>query len=77
MIPLSDGIPALRFPWMNVALILGGWFLFELIEGDFGLLSASSGGVAFFAHVGGFLFGVCAARLLSIQPTPSPKEVLA
>jgi membrane associated rhomboid family serine protease len=38
---------------------LGLWFLYQLIEGNFGLASASAngGGVAFFAHVGGFVFG--------------------
>src|SRR3954452_13854576 len=49
-------------------LLLGGWFAFHLLEGNCPLLSASSGGVAFFPHVCGFLFGVCAARLLSLQP---------
>jgi membrane associated rhomboid family serine protease len=48
-------------------LLLGGWFLFQLVEGNFGLFSASSGGggTAFFAHIGGFLFGVLVARLLA------------
>jgi membrane associated rhomboid family serine protease len=38
---------------------LGGWFLYQLVEANFGLASASAngGGVAFFAHVGGFVFG--------------------
>jgi hypothetical protein len=38
-----------------------------LIEASFGLFSASAngGGVAFFAHVGGFIFGLLAARLLT------------
>jgi membrane associated rhomboid family serine protease len=38
---------------------LGLWFLYQLVEGNFGLTSASAngGGVAFFAHVGGFVFG--------------------
>ncbi len=41
-------------------LYLGAWFLYQLVEGKFGLASASAngGGVAFFAHVGGFVFGV-------------------
>jgi hypothetical protein len=45
---------------------LGGWFLYQLIEGNFGLMSASAngGGVAFFAHIGGFVFGYIAARAL-------------
>ena len=39
---------------------LGFWFLYQLIEANFGLFSATAdgGGVAFFAHVGGFIFGV-------------------
>ncbi len=38
---------------------LGAWFLYQLVEGNFGLASASAngGGVAFFSHVGGFVFG--------------------
>ena len=38
---------------------LGGWFLYQLVEGNAGLTSSASngGGVAFFAHVGGFAFG--------------------
>jgi rhomboid family protein len=37
---------------------LGGWFLYQLVESHAGLTSASGGGVAFFAHIGGFVFGV-------------------
>jgi membrane associated rhomboid family serine protease len=48
-------------------VFLGIWFLFQLVEGNFGLFSAhaNGGGTAFFAHVGGFLFGVLLARLLA------------
>ena len=48
-------------------VFLGLWFLYQLVEANFGLFSASAngGGVAFFAHVGGFLFGVLAASLLA------------
>jgi hypothetical protein len=37
-------------------IFLGLWFLYQLIEASSGLFSASAngGGVAFFAHVGGF-----------------------
>ena len=44
---------------------LGFWFLYQLFEANAGLVSsqANGGGVAFFAHVGGFLFGVLVARL--------------
>ncbi|MGZ4317045.1 MAG: rhomboid family intramembrane serine protease [Gaiellaceae bacterium] len=45
---------------------LGFWFLYQLLEANFGLFQSSSngGGVAFFAHVGGFLFGLVVAWLL-------------
>ncbi len=46
---------------------LGFWFLYQLFEANFGLFGAraNGGGVAFFAHVGGFIFGVVAVRILS------------
>jgi membrane associated rhomboid family serine protease len=57
-------IPALVF--------LGLWFLFQLVEGGFSFVQPESGGgVAFFAHIGGFLFGVVTAKLFSAgQPRP-------
>jgi membrane associated rhomboid family serine protease len=55
-------------------IFLGVWFLYQLIEGNFGLFSASSdgGGTAFFAHVGGFLFGLVVARLLAGNVARAP-----
>ena len=48
-------LPALFF--------LGTWFLFQLWLGGFSLLEPQAGGgVAFFAHIGGFVFGFLAIR---------------
>jgi membrane associated rhomboid family serine protease len=44
-------------------LLLGAWFLLQVLDGSAGLVSASEGGVAYFAHVGGF-----AAGLLLVWP---------
>ena len=46
---------------------LGFWFLYQLFEANYGIwgAKANGGGTAFFAHVGGFLFGVLVARLLA------------
>jgi membrane associated rhomboid family serine protease len=44
-------------------LFLGTWFLFQLWLGGFSLIAPEAGGgVAFFAHIGGFLFGLLAIR---------------
>jgi membrane associated rhomboid family serine protease len=57
-------------------IFLGLWFLYQLIEASSGLFSASAngGGVAFFAHVGGFIFGLLVARLLARAGQTAPRE---
>ena len=40
-------------------VFLGIWFLFQLVDGGFSFIQPESGGgVAFFAHIGGFVFGL-------------------
>ena len=40
-------------------LILGYWFVLQILSGSLeGLAPTSSGGVAWWAHIGGFLAGV-------------------
>ena len=54
-------------------LFLGVWFLFQLWDGGFALLHPEAGGgVAFFAHVGGFVFGVATVRLFVKRPPLRP-----
>jgi len=58
-------IPALIF--------LGLWFLFQLYSGGASLQSPEEGGgVAFFAHVGGFVFGFLLVKLVQIRPPLRP-----
>jgi membrane associated rhomboid family serine protease len=51
---------------ISAYFFLGFWFLYQLFETNFGLFAATAngGGVAFFAHVGGFLFGIVVAFAL-------------
>jgi membrane associated rhomboid family serine protease len=71
--------PAHLMAWV----FLGAWFVYQLIEANFGLLSpGSGGGVAFFAHVGGFVFGVLVTLVLvrhraTSQLPLAPGDVLA
>ncbi len=47
-------------------LILGFWFVQQLLFGYFGLNAAGEGGgVAYFAHIGGFAFGLLAIKLFA------------
>jgi membrane associated rhomboid family serine protease len=43
---------------LPAAVVLGLWFVLQLFQGVSGLAADVNSGVAFFAHVGGFLFGV-------------------
>ena len=45
-------------------VVLGLWFVLQLFEGVSGLAAHVNGGVAYWAHVGGFGFGVIVAFLL-------------
>jgi membrane associated rhomboid family serine protease len=49
-------------------LFLGFWFLFQLWEGGFAILHPEAGGgVAFFAHVGGFVFGLLVVTAFAVR----------
>jgi membrane associated rhomboid family serine protease len=43
-------------------LYLGGWFVYQLVGGHDALVGSEGSGVAFFAHIGGFVFGWIVAR---------------
>jgi membrane associated rhomboid family serine protease len=61
---------------ISAMFFLGFWFLYQLFEANAGLFSstANGGGTAFFAHVGGFLFGVLVAWLLRQAGRVAPQE---
>jgi membrane associated rhomboid family serine protease len=46
-------------------LVLGFWFLLQLLPAFSEPVSDSGGGVAYFAHIGGFLFGLLAIKLFA------------
>ena len=62
-------------------IYLGGWFLYQLVSAHFSLVSTSphAGGVAFFAHIGGFVFGMAVTSWLlnrrKIEPIDDPSMV--
>jgi len=55
--------------WLPAWLVLGYWFLGEFLSGAASLFSSATGagGVAFWAHVGGFVTGVMLIKLLPVR----------
>ena len=59
------------FIWLPAWVMLGYWFLVQFLSGAATSISSaghSSGGIAFWAHVGGFLAGVALLKLLPKRP---------
>jgi membrane associated rhomboid family serine protease len=57
-------------------LVMGLWFVVQLFSGVSSLgVGTSEGGVAFFAHIGGFVFGLVFTRVVMIfYPQPPVAE---
>jgi membrane associated rhomboid family serine protease len=59
-------------------IVLGMWFVLQVMEGQRSLNAASAGGVAWWAHVGGFLAGMFLmpplSALVGRSPAASPVE---
>lgn len=51
-----------RVTFIPAALLIGFWFLMQLFDAG-RVAHAQTGGVAYLAHVGGFIFGAGTARL--------------
>jgi rhomboid family protein len=77
------GLVAIFPVQLSAWFFLGAWFLYQLIEANFGLFGATAngGGVAFFAHVGGFLFGAVVTWALigggQVAPQDAPPPLRA
>jgi len=51
-----------RITFIPAALLIGFWFLTQLVHAG-AVAQVQTGGVAYLAHVGGFIFGALSARL--------------
>jgi len=56
-------LPARLPAWLFIA----GWFLIQLLDGVAAVSTTSAGGVAYWAHVGGFITGLALVKLFA-QP---------
>jgi membrane associated rhomboid family serine protease len=59
---------------VSAMFFLGFWFLFQLWQGGFSVTHPDQGGgIAFAAHVGGFVFGVLAVKLFQVRAPLRPR----
>ncbi len=69
-------VPIFIFPWfveIPAVIYLGVWFLLQLANGAMQLSTKAgeAGGVAWWAHIGGFVLGIILCLLLR-RPAPAP-----
>lgn len=67
LIPFGFFLQVARLP---AVIVLGMWFLLELVQGTLALGMEQLGGVAFWAHIGGFVFGMLVGPRLRLRPRP-------
>jgi membrane associated rhomboid family serine protease len=77
-------LPIFIFIWMPIdvpaIVLIGIWFLLQLFNGAAALTAdvvGASGGVAWFAHIGGFVAGVALVKLFVLGRTVSPPRLRA
>ena len=58
-----------RITFIPAALLIGFWFVTQLFHAG-AVAHTQTGGVAYLAHVGGFVFGAATARLFE-----SPRQI--
>lgn len=62
----------LRLTLLPASLLLGFWFVLQLFNGLLTLGLADMGGTAFWAHIGGFVFGVLIGWLINKEHLGQP-----
>lgn len=62
----------MRLTLVPASIVLGFWLILQLFQGFLTLGGPDVGGVAFWAHVGGFVFGLLIALLFCKRNPPRP-----
>ena len=73
-----DRILVYIFPFwharITALMLIGFWFLTQLVSGVGSITSTTQTGVAYFAHIGGFIAGLVLVRLFGIGQWPAGGE---
>lgn len=65
----------IRLTMVPAIIVLGLWFILQLFQGVLTLGMADMGGVAFWAHIGGFVFGMLMVKLFAVRPSSRRVDV--
>jgi membrane associated rhomboid family serine protease len=72
LLPLFPFFPVVR---LSALVVLGLWFVLQFFSGALSLAWGSQGGVAWWAHIGGFVFGIVAMKLFAPRGRPAAPVV--
>jgi len=56
-----------RLTFIPAVILMGFWFLIQVFSGVGALVEVQAGGVAYMAHIGGFVFGAVFARFFETR----------
>jgi membrane associated rhomboid family serine protease len=62
-------LPVIGMTRVPAGIVLGMWFVTQLVSGGMSV-GATGGGVAFFAHIGGFVAGMALIGLFKRRGVP-------
>ncbi|MHB9032919.1 MAG: rhomboid family intramembrane serine protease [Anaerolineae bacterium] len=63
----------IRVVALPAILVLGFWFILQIFNGVATIAATASGGTAWFAHIGGFLFGLVIGLIVrAVRPAQGP-----
>jgi membrane associated rhomboid family serine protease len=64
----------IRFVEIPAVIVLGFWFILQFFNGMAALNAPIAGGVAYFAHIGGFVAGLLLIFLFQVGPRTGPPK---
>ena len=64
----------IRLVNVPAVVVLGMWFVLQIFSGTLSISAASSGGVAYFAHIGGFAAGLLLVKPFTIGRPKDPYQ---
>jgi membrane associated rhomboid family serine protease len=64
-----------RMTYVPAMIVLGLWFILQLFQGLITLGATGMGGVAFWAHIGGFVTGLVLVKVFRKPPSPSNFQI--